>query len=312
MIRKLYSLFLPALMGGVMLMILTHPDISSKAVSDALDLCIGKVIPSLFPFMIISSVLISTRMLFKASKGISVFLSSILKVSPMAFQAFIIGCFCGFPVGASSLFELYKNGDIGKDETERLLPSCNMCSPAFVIFFSRKAFAGIPHGGSALYLIQLISSILFMIITSVKEKKHMNKKIPENTSALPFSQALIRAVKNAVRASCTVCGFVIMFYSLNELLAFVAGEREIFRLPMLLVSGILEVTCGLTKIPDSSMISFCSAAFFICFGGLSTVFQTFAIAPEGISQRRYIIGKAISGVSGAIIAVPAFLILGIF
>ncbi len=311
-LSEFISEYLPALMmASVSLIILTHPELSSKAVNDALELCMGKVIPSLFPFMIISSMLISTGLLFKASKAPSLFLSHISGISPPAFQAFILGSFCGFPIGASCLFELYKKGDIGKEETERLLPSCNMCSPAFVIFFSAKAFANIPHAGTMLYLIQLLSSVSLLIFTALKAKRHHTIKTLENKPSLSFSEAVIGAVKNAVRSSCTVCGFVIMFYFFNELISFAFGECDMFKIPLLLISGILEVTCGMSKIADCGILSFCTASFFICFGGLSTVFQTFAIAPRELSKKRYIIGKAIMGIFGALIAVPVFLILGI-
>lgn len=314
MIKKAYygyiTELLPAfIIAAATIMILSHPNFCAESVRGALELCMGRVIPSLFPFMIISAMIVSTKILSGTLRLPSLFFSKLFKVSPSSFQAVIIGCFCGFPVGAASLFGLYKAGNIEKEETERLLPLCNLCSPAFVIFFSEKAFGDIPFAGVSLYLIQLFSSLLLMMITSSRSNGFKTAFGYENEKTLSFSKAFILSVKTALHSSITVCGFVITFYLINELILLVFGGNKASSLPIMIVSGLLEVTCGITNISKSSLLTFCIASFFICFGGLSTVFQTFAIAPDGISRKKYILGKGAMGIIGAISALPVFLIL---
>lgn len=142
-------------------------DIQNR-VNDTLRVCAVSVVPSLFPFMVISSLLTqSAPSLFSGSSGHIPF----SKMPYPALLALFLGSFCGFPVGIVTTAGLKKRGLITRDEAERLSAVSNNAGPAFVIEVVGCTFWGSRAIGIKLYLIQMIASwILAVFILRSKSR----------------------------------------------------------------------------------------------------------------------------------------------
>ena len=86
-----------------------------QGASEGLELCIRSIIPSLLPFFVLSILLTSTL----SGKKISVLLplERLLRIPRGSGSIFIIGILGGYPVGAQSVAQSYKNGSIRKIES---------------------------------------------------------------------------------------------------------------------------------------------------------------------------------------------------
>ena len=108
---------------------LAFPEDVAFSVSESINLCIKNVIPSLFPFFILSSVM--------SDQGISCFLGNkfrrsmprVFKVGGSCATPVIIGLMSGYPIGAASAVSLYKNGLCTKKEAEHLLGFAATAAP---------------------------------------------------------------------------------------------------------------------------------------------------------------------------------------
>ena len=112
---KLYHLdfsvaFISLAFMGIMVL---NPETIISASKDALELCASTLVPSIFPFMVVSSVFInySSQNLFKCFSPV---LKILFGTSSPSTGAIICGMLCGYPVGASATCELYKNNMISK------------------------------------------------------------------------------------------------------------------------------------------------------------------------------------------------------
>ena len=104
--------------------LLLLPEVSAQAARDAMLLCAQTLIPSLFPFFVLSSLLIACG----ASELLSALLSPLMRplfgLSGTGAAALALGLCGGYPVGARTAAELVENGALSQEEGERLLAFC--------------------------------------------------------------------------------------------------------------------------------------------------------------------------------------------
>ncbi len=265
-----------------------------QGASLGLDLSLGTIIPTLFPFFILSDLWVS----YATINGgiISKAYSRLFGVSSSSLPAYLLGSLCGFPLGIKAAVSLYDSGLISKDELERLSGFANNPSAAFVI-------SGIGAGlykdiwiGVRLYLAVLFSSLFVGLLFRLKENNSTNIEVISRQS---FD--LVKSIQSAGVSSLSVCCYIVFFSSVIGLLA------EIIKNPLILAiaSSFLEITnasslsVGLTTSYPS--VNYLITAFSLGFSGLSVHMQSFALLPAETSKSRYLLMKLIQGILCSII-----------
>ncbi len=288
-------LLLPAFFSFVLFIGCTA--IVRDGVTDGLRLSYAAVIPSVFPFAVLSSYLIS-----RLSKDRDpVFLRPIahfLGLPIGGIYCFFIGNLCGFPIGAKCIADGYHSGMFTKKEAERLLMFCNNTGPAFLVG-GIGAIRNSPKDGWLLFGIQCMIAVLIALIT--KEKRIKNEKsFHTDTAPLPLS----RTVTDAVTSTFNVVGFVVFFSVILHLMAS-------FLPPQLLLffSSFVEVSSA-AKTALQFPYGICFTAFAVCFSGISVHLQTATILSETpISMRPYLTAKCFAGFSAFMISFFLFCFL---
>ena len=269
---------------------------SLNAAKEGIALCLNTVIPSLFPFLVLSS-LLNGSLQGKSYKVLSD-LSRICKIPKGTESIFLIGLTGGYPVGALSIRQAYESKEIRKNEAERMLGFCNNPGPAFLFGITGAIFhsAWIPL---VLYVIVISSAI----ITGITLPGGSNRicSIPKHSATSPLRQS--------IQAMAQVCAWVILFRVLLRFL-----DKWIFWLfPHWLVtilSGILELTNGCLAIQGlgNEALQFVIGAFLMTFGGLCVGMQTISVVGN-LSCKYYFIGKAIQSVTAVSLAIPVSIFL---
>lgn len=293
----IYFIIIPFVMAGL----IVFAKSSQEAAKNAVNLCISAVIPSLFPFFVCSRLLISSPLSYKLSQLLSPVMRPLFNLSGPASLPFLLGTISGYPVGAKTACSLYESGSLSKDEAERVLAFSNNASPVFIAGTIGVIFYGNFQAGCLLYLTHIIAAIISGIILGIKSPKTTKKAATGKKSrAKAFSDLVSEAVSESVLSVLNVCGFIIFFAVLtneiNLILSPIFGEGSAFSAIM---AGIFEITCGntaisLLNIPLSFRLALSSV--FLGFGGICVCFQVLSIcAPNGLSLKYYIKGKALQG-----------------
>lgn len=92
------------------LALICWPKEVSAAVRDGLGLCYNVIIPSLFPFFILSSLVVSLGMAGYLGRLLEPVMRPLFHVSGACAAALALGFIGGYPVGARSALTLYENG----------------------------------------------------------------------------------------------------------------------------------------------------------------------------------------------------------
>ncbi|MDR1299354.1 MAG: sporulation protein, partial [Oscillospiraceae bacterium] len=105
---------------------------SVKAAMYGLELCANVIVPSLFPFFVLSSLMVDTGAARRIGAPLGRVMRPLFNVRGECAAAVVLGIIGGYPVGARTVINLYENGDCSKAEAERLLSFCNNSGPAFI------------------------------------------------------------------------------------------------------------------------------------------------------------------------------------
>lgn len=252
--------------------------------AEGVELCIRTVIPSLFPFFVLSILLTGTLTDVKFLRPLGR-LTGIPTGSEMILLSGILG---GYPVGAQATAAAYRNGQLSKTQANRLLRFCSNAGPSFLFGIVAAQFPERKFGWM-LWGIQLLSAYLVSLVFPARDIA--GSKAPP-TQSIHVSEAM----KKAVGVMASVCGWVVIS---RVVIAF-AQRWFLWLLPMSVqaaVCGILELTngcCALTQISDVNL-RFILCSGMLSFGGICVVMQTASVI-EGLDIRCYLVGKVIQAV----------------
>lgn len=120
--------------GIIALIILIFLIFESNAVQDGIregmELLIYSVIPALFPFILVTSV-ISSTITSRQIPGLKV-LGKLCRIPHGAEPVFLLGLIAGYPIGAKTIADMYASGQLNRSAANRLIGFCNNAGPAFI------------------------------------------------------------------------------------------------------------------------------------------------------------------------------------
>ena len=126
------SVVLIALLTAALALV-TAPTQAMTGAKNGLTLCCNVIIPSLFPFFVLSSLAVDLGLAAYLGRLLEGVMRPLFRVSGCCAMAVVLGFVGGYPLGAKTALELYRQGLCTKTETERLLAFCNNSGPAFIL-----------------------------------------------------------------------------------------------------------------------------------------------------------------------------------
>ena len=286
--KRRYITYLPLL--WVILMLVFSEDVLN-AVKNALLLCGQTIIPSLFPFMIASDLLMQAGIdNIKMPPFFEKTTWRLFRVSATGFCAFFMGALCGFPIGAKFIADLCRSGKIDAEEAARLLCFCNNTGPAFLIAGIGISLLHSKALGFVLYCIQILSALLCGLLFARFEKKSPRKQLCTHVEAK--SKDFPSVIRDNVQNMLTVCGAILLFSSILGLL----GELLQNRVLLGVIASFLEIGTA-SAIASNLFLHIPKVAFLLLtlavnFGGFSVHMQAACLFRDlPISFRRYIVAK---------------------
>ena len=189
-LRSAAALLFPVFFGAALLL---FPDVSAAAAREGVVLCLQTVLPSLFPFFVLSSLLVQSdvpRLLSRAMAGV---MYPLFGVSGAGASALILGLLGGYPVGARTVAELYGRGEIAREEAEQLLAFCNNSGPGFFLGVCGTAVFGSARAGAYLYLIHVGAALVTGILLRRDLGLPRRKAVSRQRAPFDLAAALRRA-----------------------------------------------------------------------------------------------------------------------
>ncbi len=293
-------------------LLLKNPDISIQYVTRGLRLCCTAVIPTLFPFMVLSELLVRTGGGELMGRALAAPMRALFGLSGAGSCAFLLGAVCGFPVGTRAAVMLYDRGLLGRSEVERLISFCNYPSSAFMISATGAALWQNRQLGAAMYASVLAAGVLAGIISGIPARRAAKNEGAVQTDMphavrKPQPTALSDSVTAAAVSTLNVCAYVAFFSCVVGCISHILARISPSRTVEAAIYSFFELTSGAAAsaavIPSRTGILMCTAA--AGWSGLSVALQVFSVCSS--SERphprmtAYLVSKAVQAPVAAIL-----------
>ena len=298
----------------LLILMLLHPEITVKGASNGLLLWYSSVVPALFPFMVLSSLIVASGSLSILMAPVRLVFGPLLGLSAEGCYTLLSGLVCGFPMGAKTCADFLSRGQISLKEGKFLMAVCNHASPMFLLGYVYPLF----HGNLPLWkllaavygpalLLALPARLLYRNGAPTGRKPKMQgiaepQEIPEPNppspnQSNPGNLSADEAILSSVDVLCRIGGLLILFSIAVE---FLRGARQLPAGLRLFLMGAMEMTTGIRELAAALPYPYSAAAACasLTFGGLSGIFQTKAALgalaqkkKAGLSIRQYCVWK---------------------
>ena len=303
----------------ILILLLTFSKENFLSVKKTTTTFFSSVLPSLFPFILFTEILLNCNILDSVSNYLGKITSKIFKTSRSSTPSIIIGFLCGFPMGATSVINALKKNKIDRTQAEKLLMFVNNCNPAFILStIGIGVFLNL-RIGLLLLISHYLSAIILGIIFSKKtfyniihkNDKNLNRyeknihnldKIEEN---LTFFDSVKSAIVKAFFTLDIIFGFMIIFNLIFSQIETLLTSININKNILHILSGIFEMTQGSINV-FSSDFSICSKiyliSFILSFSGLCVISQIYSVISKyKFSFKNLFISKLLHGIFSTII-----------
>lgn len=308
-IKKRAEPTLATVLGFAALLILIFNTESALGYAkDGLALCARTLIPSLFPFMVISDILVRAGACTVAARLFERPMRLLFGISGEGAGAMALGALCGFPIGARCAVSLCDNGEISRAECERLICFSNNPSVAFIVSAVGLSLFGSKRIGAELCVITFVSSLavgaLFCRLGKKEDMTERKGKRTEKPRGIGIKD-LSEAVSGSAQGVIKVCAFVVFFSVVLGMIKSAALSLGSSRTATALALCIVELTGGVAEAAglDGIALSYTLAAFALGWSGLSVHFQIMSVCSgRGLSLWRYLSAKLFQGTLSALLA----------
>ena len=282
------------LLAAVLLFGLALSGESAEYVKDGMRLAVGCVIPSSFPFMIISDfyVIYGRPENIRPLRAV---LKNVFGLPPQGLGAFILGNIGGFPIGAKICADAYSIGLISKEDAERLLPLCNNPSCAFIVGGVGMGMWADIRVGMILLASVFSATLMCALITRTKGDK---------SSFTAYKSEQKYDFISSVKSSGSSTIGIISFISLFSVALGIIKKRVSYASILYPLYAFSEVTNAVnaftldTAFPPVLRLAAC--AFALGFGGICVGMQSsFFTSQSGLKMTRYYKIKLLEGLLSA-------------
>ena len=308
---KLKSITIILFLVLILLSILGYPKETIDSVLFGVNIWAYNVFPSLFPFFVLSDLLVNY--------GFIEFLSEIFKKVMTVFGLSgecsfpLLGSLVsGFPSGPKYTKQLLDNGSISVDEANFLIMFTHFSNPLFIMGTIGMVLLKNKTLGMIILSAHFLGNFIIGIVFRKKKKQSINK-ISFRKAINDMNKKRINNDKNFIKilSDAIYSGIDVLILLLGIIIIFLIFTNCINRLflfdekTMILIKGILEMTQGV-KYAASSNLSLLTKTmfitFFLSFGGFSVHMQVGSIINGSkIKYKNFLIARIIHAIISVIL-----------
>ncbi|MCI7241286.1 MAG: hypothetical protein MR550_01910 [Bacilli bacterium] len=257
----------------------------------SLNIWITSLLPALFPFFIVSDILINYDVIKYFPKVIRNSIKYLFNVSDNGLVIILLSMLSGFPSNARNIKNMYLDKKITKEEGEHLLYFTHFSNPMFIlgtiplILNSNKIskYILISH-----YLANIILGICLRKYNRVNDSNNSNYKEDKHN----FGLVLTTSIRKSLDSVLSILGTLTVFLIMSTLLI---NFFNLDNTSSLLIKSILELTSGLKELGSYNLLDkylLIISSCILSFGGLSVHMQVInELVDTDISYKNYFIGR---------------------
>ncbi len=284
--------------GIVVFGLITNAETINKEIIYSLKMWATILIPSLFPYLVISR--------YTIQKGFPSFFSPMKKliskffnISYSSSEVFLCSLLCGYPCGGICASDIYQKGEINKNEAQRLICFTNGASPVFLICAVGGVMLGKTDLGILMYFVQTTSSVIIGFILGMFSPKFHSGK--SGNQKFAQSASITECCEKSVVTITNIAGYMIAATAAGEII--ICMLSPLFNFPGLLKNVVyyfLEISKAMKLLSDIKIsgVSFALMCACASFGGVSVIMQIFGVIDKNLKSFRIVVSRLVgAGIS---------------
>lgn len=259
------------LVFGVAGLLIVFSENCAKGASKGIEVCLNVLVPSLFPFMVLSSYIVKSGLCEKISRPFQRITELLFGVNGNFATVIFLSMIGGYPVGAKAVSTLVKNGGADEKEAEKVALFAVCAGPGFIVNFVGVLLYQNATVGFILLVSQILSVVIIGIVINLFDKNKMNYiSNSELCTSKTNSFALVESTVEGSKGILNICAFVVLFSVAAEIINSHIADANIKNI----FFSFLEVCNAVNVLSKTASIEL--VAFSIGFGGLCVHFQIFS------------------------------------
>lgn len=303
-----------------------------KAAANGLSLWADYIVPALFPFFIISDLLMKQGFVHFLGALLEPVMRPVFRLPGKASFIIAMTHTAGIPIGAMLTCQMRNDGDLTRGEAERLLAFTSNPSPGFMFGAVASGMLGNPGLGIVLagsvYLSNLLVGLIFRFYGDegrpLKSRSSIYKawrevELAQKKNNKPLGDIMAESIRHSISTILLVGGFIVFFSVITHIMTlwhftpFIAqalnkasGGLIPFAGGQAFIQGIMETTLGCKATADafsSLNAQIGMLAFLLGWGGIS-VFAQVASFTSGTDLRfaPFVLGRTLHAFLAAIVS----------
>lgn len=241
-----------------------------------IGMCLNVLVPSLFPFMVLSSFIVKSGLSYTLGKPLGRITKALFGLDGCFAPVILLSLIGGYPVGAKGICTLYKQGTASYEQCKKASMIAVCSGAGFLINFVGMSLYENKLIGFVLLFAQVFS--VFMLGVGLKiiyklrglDKDNYNSDTEFYSPPLPLGNAVVEATYDGAKGILSICAFVVLFSAITSVIGCIIGEGIFYDLSLVL----LEVCSAVNVLSAKSSVEV--VAFAIGFGGMCVHFQIFS------------------------------------
>lgn len=305
---KLQSIIFLLFLFTFSIFIIIFSDNVLKSVTFSISIWKDNLFPALFPFFVLSDLLIHYGFIEFISYFFQGIMRKIFYLPKEASFVLIASMFSGFPSSSKYIKDLLDNKKIDEDMASYLLTFTHFSNPLFIIGTIGILLLNNKNLGYLILFCHFISNFIIAFLfrkkrtlknDSIKFKDvllNITKKYQESSSFIfVLTNSLFKSFKTLVLLLGIITSFLIFTTILSNLFPFSSFVNA-------LVGGVFEMTQGIKFISLENIPSILKCAIItslLSFGGISIHFQVFSILEnKKIKYKYYLFARLLHALFG--------------
>lgn len=290
--KKIFNFIIIILCIFLLSQIIIKKALVFNSINNSLNIWVNNLIPTLFPFFIISDILINYNFTNYIPNFFKKICKSLFNITDNMITILMLSLISGFPSNARNTRIMYDNKEIDINEANHILIFSHFSNPLFILTTISIFLFNNKH----ISIILLISHYLSNFILGILFKKYFihqsNNKYKKQNSKTNFGNIFINAIKKSIDSILLICGIVTSFLLLSSI---INNTFNLNQYNSMIIKGLLEITIGIESLGKlnlpliyKTIITSC----FLAFGGLSVHIQVLSqIIDTDIEYKYFLIGR---------------------
>ena len=272
--KKIISIFTLIIMFMFILFLINNNKVVLESITFSISIWKDNLIPNLFPFFILSSIIIEYNLIRVFNNIFSPIFSKMFHLPKELSYIFLISLISGFPSSSKYINDLLDKNLIDEDIANHLLIFTNYANPLFILGFIGNLL------NKELAIIILICHILSGIsvgyIFNINNKNYKKIDLFRKETHSKIGNVLTKSIVDSINTLLLLLGIVTVFVIISNFIRITFNFNNTI---YLFISSILEMSQGVMNIGISDINIY-----------LKTILITGIISFNGLSIHAQIVG----------------------